>query len=82
VLGRVIAGRGVVVLGSGVQVLSAGNAKDLLDNVGDFPEYHHRALDLCLSAIFSENRCTRSTAGGRLGVIYVDEACEAQQFEH
>jgi hypothetical protein len=33
-----VAGRGVVVFGSGVQVAGRGNTEDLLDDVGNFPE--------------------------------------------
>jgi hypothetical protein len=34
-----IATSGVIVFGSGMQVLGAGNTKDLLDDVGNFPEH-------------------------------------------
>jgi hypothetical protein len=37
-LGRIVAGRGVIVFGSGMQVLGPGNAINLLDGVGNFPE--------------------------------------------
>ena len=39
VLGRIITGRGVVVLGSGMQVAGRGNMENLLDDVGNFPEH-------------------------------------------
>jgi hypothetical protein len=37
--GLIVAGRGVILFGSGVQVLSAGNTENLLDHVGNFPEH-------------------------------------------
>jgi hypothetical protein len=36
VVGLIVAGRGVELFASGVQILGAGNAEDLLDDVGDF----------------------------------------------
>ena len=42
VRGLVVDGRGVILFGSGIQVLGAGNAEDLLDDVGNFPEHWTR----------------------------------------
>jgi hypothetical protein len=39
VLSLIIASRGFEVFGSGVQILGAGNAEDLPDDVSDFPEH-------------------------------------------
>ena len=35
----IVAGRGVILFGSWVQVLGAGNTESLLDRVGDFKEH-------------------------------------------